>query len=221
MSRAARSIKAELDTILASLIKQGIADDQNFPALRTVAANSFEVTFSGAEHLSIAMDDIPYEQLYSEIASRRSYTIKLVDGGVLQLSYFFEREDLKKHRLAFYPSPTLRPFQACPDDYFSDHVFLEIIARRIIPFPIRFDYDPSSAIDVSHPISHVTLGDVLGCRIPVSNALTPRAFFDFVLRNFYSTSEHEFWRVLPTAGHSFVSTITDSERAVLHVVVPL
>jgi hypothetical protein len=220
MSRAAISIKVEVDRILASLIEQGIADDQNFSALRYVAANCFEVTFAGAEHLSIAMENVPYEEIYSEIVSRRSYNIKLVDGGLLQLSYFFEREELRKHRLAFYPSPNLRPFQESPDDYFADHVFLEIVSRRIIPFPIRFDFDPSAAVDVLHPICHVTLGDVLGCRIPVSKALTPRAFFDFILRNFYSTAEHEFWKALPTAGHSFVSTITASERAVLHLVAP-
>lgn len=220
MSRAARLIKAEIDRILSSLIQQGISDDQNFPALRSVAANCFEVTFSGAEHLSIAMEDVPYEEIYSEIASRRSYSIKLVDGGVLQLSYFFEKEELKKHRLAFFPSPALRPFQECPDEYFADQLYLEIISRRIVPFPIRFDFDPTAATDLLHPICHVTLGDVLGCRIPVSNALTPRAFFDFVLRNFYSTAEHQFWRALPTAGHSFVTTITENERTVLHLIVP-
>ncbi len=220
MSRAARSIKVEMDQILSSLINQGIADDQNFASLHALASGCFEVTFSGAEHLSIAMDDVSYDAIYSEIAARRSYSIKLVDGGVLQLSYFFEREELKKHRLAYYPSPSLRPFQECPEDYLSDKLFLEIVARRIIPFPIRFDFDPAAASDVTHPVCHATLGDVLGCRIPVSKGLTPRVFFDFVLRNFYSAGGYDFWKVLPAENHTFDATITNNERAVVHFVAP-
>lgn len=220
MSRAARSIKLELDKILSSLIKQGIADDQNFASLQAGAAGCFKVTFSGAEHLSIAMDDVSYEDIYSEIISRRSYSIKLIDGGALQLSYFFENEELKKHRLAYYPSPLLRPFKECPEDYLSDKLFLEIVARRIIPFPIRFDFDPVAASDVVHPVCHATLGDVLGCRIPVSKGLTPRVFFDFVLRNFYSAGDYNFWNGLPAADHTFDATITSNERAVVHLVAP-
>lgn len=220
MSQAARSIKMELDKILSSLIKQGIADDQNFASLRTVAAGCFEVNFSGAEHLSIAMDDVSYEAIYLEIVARRSYSIKLVDGGLLQLSYFFEQETLKKHRLAYYPSPLLRSFQECPEDYLTDRLFLEIVARRIIPFPIRFDFDPASASDVAHPVCHASLGDVLGCRVPVSKALTPRVFFDFVLRNFYSAGGYDFWKVLPSEGHTFDVTITSNERGIVHLVAP-
>jgi hypothetical protein len=220
MSRAARSIKVELDQILSSLIRQGIADDQNFATLRPHPAGCFEVSFSGAEHLSIAMVDVPYDEIYSEIAARRSYSIKFVDGGVVQLSYFFEQEELKKHRLAYYPSPLLRSFQECPEDYLADQLFLEIVARRIIPFPIRFDFDPSTASDVVHPVCHVTLGDVLGCRIPVSKGLTPRVFFDFVLRNFYSAGGYEFWNGLPAVSHTFSATITNNERAIVHLVAP-
>ncbi len=220
MSKAARSIKAELDQILSALIKSGIANDQNFPSLKDLTANCFEVTFSGAEHLSIAMADLPYDQIYAEIDSRRSYSIKLVDGGVMQLSYFFEREILKKHRLAFYPSPSLRSFQECPEDYMTDPVFLDIVSRKIIPFPIRFDYDPGNALDLVHPVCHATLGDVLECRIPVSNALTPRVFFDFILRNFYSAGGHNFYNFLPKANHSFGASITVKERSIIHFVAP-
>lgn len=220
MSKAARSIKKELDQIITSLIKSGIANDQNFPALRDVSANCFEVTFSGAEHLAIAMSDLPYDQIYSEIDSRRSFSIKLVDGGVMQLSYFFEREELKKHRLAFYPSPSLRSFQECPEDYMVDSVFLDIVSRKIIPFPIRFDYDPGCAVDLGHPVCHATLGDVLDCRIPVSKALTPRVFFDFILRNFYSAGGNNFCSYLPKAKHSFDATITVMERSVVHFIAP-
>lgn len=220
MSQAARSIKVELDQVLSSLIQQGIADDQNFASVRNVASGCVEVTFSGAEHLSIAMDDVPYEEIYSEIAARRSYSIKFVDGGVVQLSYFFEQEELRKHRLAYYPSPLLRSFQECPEDYIADRLFVEIVARRIIPFPIRFDFDPSAASDVVHPVCHATLGDVLGCRIPVSKGLTPRVFFDFVLRNFYSAGGYDFWKGLPPVGHTFATTITSNEQRIVHLVAP-
>jgi len=146
--------------------------------------------------------------------------LKLIDGGLLQMMYRFAGDNPTRHRLAYYPSPSLRPFQEDPDAYLRDELFVDIVSRRIVPFPLRFDFDESAARDVHHPQCHLTLGDVKCCRIPVSAPLTPRWFIEFVLRNFYQTDQNDFVRDLPAHRLHFADTLTKSESRLMHVVVP-
>jgi hypothetical protein len=209
-----------MERLLALLIERGIADDQNFPVIRQLSEQDWEVSFDGAEHISIAMGDIAYHEIHKELSNKRSYNAKLIDGGLLQMMYRFQGEELSAHRLAYYPSPSLRPFQEDPEAYVRDELFIDIISRRIVPFPLRFDFDKGAARDVYHPHCHLTLGDVRGCRIPVSAALTPRWFVEFILRNFYQTAERDLVRELPGHQFEFASTITANEIRLIHIMVP-
>jgi len=212
--------KKDLDALLSQLIEQGVVDDQNFSIVRELPNQMWEVSFGNAEHVSIAMGDSDYADIHRELHEKRSYNAKLIDGGLLQLQYLFERGRLVKHRLAFLPSPSLRPFQDDAEEYLRDELYLEIVSRRIVPFPLRFDFDANAAQDVAHPACHLTLGDVRGCRIPVSAPLTPRWFIEFILRNFYSTDAHDLTAALPYHRHHFTQTITAREQDLIHVTVP-
>jgi hypothetical protein len=218
--QTAQRTKNDLSQILSSLIERGVADDQNFPVLRQLTDETWEVSFYGAAHVSIVMKDLDYQDLHRELGEKRLYSVKLIDGGLLQLLYRFKHDSLVKHRLAFYPSPSLRCFQDDPDAYMRDELFIDIVSRRIIPFPLRFDYDVEAARDIIHPSSHLTLGDVKGCRIPVSAPLSPRWFIDFILRNFYQTEEHDFVSTLPAHSVTFAATLTKGESDLMHMVVP-
>lgn len=218
--RPPSAVKSDLDELLSSLIQRGIADDQNFPILRQLSADGWEVTFDGAAHVSIAMDDIDYCDIHQELSEKRSYSVKLIDGGLLQLMYRFKGDRLVQHRLVYFPSPTLRPFQEDPESYLHDELYLDIVTRRLVPFPLRFDFDENAARDVEHPICHLSLGDVKNCRIPVSAPLTPRWFIEFILRNFYQTDEHDFVGCLPAHRVHFQQCIAMAEREIIHVVVP-
>lgn len=214
------TVRDDLTGLVSDLIGKGLADDQNFPMARQTGAQQWEVSFSGAEHVSIAMSDIDYKIIYDELVGKRSFSVKLIDGGLLQLMYRFEDENLVKHRLTYYPSPSLRSFQDDPESYMRDEIFLEIVSRRIIPFPLRFDFDLDAAKDVLHPGCHLTLGDVKGCRIPVGAPLTPRQFIEFIVRNFYQTESHDFVSSFPAHKMHFGPSITVNERNLLHVAVP-
>lgn len=218
--RDPRNVKNDLDALLGSLIESGIADDQNFPVLRQLSTDGWEVSFDGAEHVSLAMSDSDYSEIYRELFEKRSYNVKLIDGGLLQMMYFFKDARLVRHRLAYYPSPSLRSFQEEPEAYLRDELFLDIVSRRIVPFPLRFDFDKTAAKDVIHPGCHLTLGDVKDCRIPVSAPLTPRWFIEFVLRNFYQTQAHDFVAGLPAHRFGFPETLATEESRLIHVVVP-
>jgi hypothetical protein len=219
--RDSRYVRDDVEAILSSLIERGIADDQNFPVLRQLSENGWEVSYDGAEYVSIGMGEIDYDEIHHELSKKRSYSVKLIDGGLLQMMYRFEGERLVKHRLAYYPSPSLRSFQEDPDAYLRDELFLDIISRRIVPFPLRFDFDELVSQDINHPRCHLTLGDVQGCRIPVSSGVTPRWFVEFILRNFYQTGRHDFVSKLPGHRLSFSSTITENEGRIMHMVVPI
>lgn len=215
------AIKEDIDGLISELIGKGICDDSNFSAIRSFG-RIVDVTFSGSEHVSIALGDIEYAQIYRELAEKRSFNMRLVDGALLQMMYRVEGAELLQHRLAFFPSPDLLPFQDDPDAYMRDELFIEIVQRRIVPFPLRFDFDAREGIhvDVTHPKSHLTLGDVQGCRIPVSAPLTPRWFVEFIVRNFYQTETHNFIGGLPKHTIKLAASITANELGLMHMVVP-
>jgi len=221
MAVTPKNIKDDIDGLISELIGKGVCDDSNFSAIRTSGSKA-DVTFSGSEHVSIALGDIEYAEIYNELADKRSYNMRLVDGALLQMMYRVEGDELLQHRLAFFPSPNLLPFQDDPDAYMRDELFIEIVQRRIVPFPLRFDFDAREGvyIDVAHPKSHLTLGDVKGCRIPVSAPLTPRWFIEFILRNFYQTETHDFIGGLPQHKIKFPISITKNETSLMHMVIP-
>jgi hypothetical protein len=215
-----RSVKEELDTLISSLIECGIVNDQNFSIIRSFKKNVWDVSFSGADNISIVLRSTNYSNIYKELCDNRSYNVKFLDGGILQCMYRFEADCLIQHRLAYYPSPDLRPFHEDPDTYLYDDLFLDIVNRHIFAFPIRFDFDKTAAQNVEHPMCHLTLGDVKFCRIPVSSALTPRWFFEFILRNFYRTENNDFVKYLTPHRFSFCYTITSEEYNLIHIVIP-
>jgi hypothetical protein len=221
MALTPKILKEDIDGLISELIGCGLCDDSNFSAIRSFVGGA-SVTFCGAEHVCIALGDIEYADIYHELANKRSYNMKLVDGALVQMMYRVQDDRLLQHRLAFYPSPTLLPFRDGPESYMGDELFMEIVRRRIVPFPLRFDFDARDEVhvDVAHPQSHLTLGDVKGCRIPVSAPLTPRWFIEFVLRNFYQTEAHDFVSGLPKHKIHFQTTITANETGVMHMVIP-
>lgn len=222
VSQTANKIKKEIDGVIKALIENGICDDSNFCAIRG-KARECEITFAGSEHISLAYDDIDYSVIYSEFESKRSFNMKLIDGALVQMLYRIKNNQLIQHRLAFYPSPLLRSFQNDPEAYIRDELFIDIISRRIVPLPLRFDYDCREGYfkEIEHPKSHLTLGDVEGCRIPVSGPVSPRWFTDFIVRNFYQTENHRFSDDLPKHELHFPKSITGNESELVHIQIPL
>jgi len=181
-----------------------------------------EVTFPGAEHVSVAMKDLSYSEIYDHMARERAYVIRMIDGAMLQMMYAFVGQDLERHRLAFLPSPHLEEFQNNPEIYLEDEIYADIIAKNIVPSPIRFDYDAREGIykELDHPKSHLCLGQYANCRIPVSSPLTPFHFVEFILRNFYHTAHDRCADKLPHFTQAFGETIVASEMRVIHLQIP-
>ena len=217
-----REITHQINVIISKLIQSGLSNDQNFAIARELGAGKTEVTFRGAEHLSLALKGRSYAELYRIFRAERVYSVLCPDGALLQLSYMFQQEVLERSRLAFLPSPDLTSFQSDPELYLEDTVFAEIVQPGIVPFPLRFDFDAREHVfeEIRHPKSHLTLGQYEACRIPLSAPMTPAHFFDFILRNLYSSASLNYFEKLPRFEERFEDCIAGVEESLVHVRVP-
>ena len=165
------------------------------------------------------MKNLPYSEIYHELKRTQSYNLKMIDGALIQFMYRFVDNKLISHRRAFLPSPDLNEFQNNPDIYETDEIYADVILKNIVTLPLRFDFDISDEIfeELHHPKSHLTLGQYLNCRIPVSAPVTPWAFMDFVLRNFYNTAHRRFCSGMTKFTDKFHSTITNREKDVIYI----
>ena len=215
-----RTTFEQIQRLTAHLVETGLVDDQQFPVWRET--DVVEITFGNAGYMSVALGGTPYAEVYSDFVRHRVFNAKLLDGALIQMMYLFADGALRQHRLAFFPSPHLERFERDPESYEADRMYADIVARSVLPLPIRFDYDSRDErhVDLAHPKSHLTLGEYAHCRIPVTAPLTPHRFVDFILRSFYRTPSGDLAAALPRLTGSFAGAMTPAERSVLHVTVP-
>lgn len=180
------AVRSQFNELLERLIAASLSVKQFWPTERTVGNG--ELIIGGIGGTSVALRDIPYEEVYRELELNEAYHAKLVDGGLLQLQYTFAGTVLLKQRLAYFPSPLLPTVDDAPELYEEDELYGDILARQLVRFPVRFDYAPDDRVDVLHPAAHLTLGQYASCRIPVTGPLGPVSFGMFIVRNFYSRS---------------------------------
>lgn len=214
-----QSIRQQLRDIYSRLISTNLSVKQFYPKEHNLLGGGVSI---GSFPLgSITLRDVSYEEIYAEIEMNDGYHIKLPDGGLLIFQYIFGSGDvLAKHRLSYFPSPILPTVDEAPHLYENDELYGDIIQKKLIRFPIRFDYDPGNHRDVDHPASHLTLGQYENCRIPVDGAVSPNAFVLFMLRNFYSRSYRKNKNKLDKRPHHIpaTSTLTNAERRISHFV---
>lgn len=217
-----RTAHTQIRQVLVYLAKVGLSDDQQYPILRRGRRASTEVTFANAKLVSRAMKGTSYFDVYEEFVRHRAFSVKLLDGALVQMAYAFSDDALVRHRLAYLDSPHLIPFLKDPNNYLNGEERTLTSSRKDSPMSIRFDYDGDSNRhrDVWHPKSHLTIGHYEHCRVPVSSPLTPIQFIEFVLRHFYCTEAMDFTSGLPRSNASFPRSISRKEEDVIHVVVP-
>lgn len=213
-------VRAQIESITTLLVECSLCDEQNYPSVKHSGPHTL-VTIPNDPDLSIALKSgVDYREIYHRLEETRAFNFRMLDGAIVQLLYDFVGEDLVGHRLSYFPSPTLEPFQNEPELYEDDEIYADILKKNVVPFPIRFDYssDDAKHVDIHHPKSHLTLGQYQNCRIPVFAPITPIVFVKFLLRNFYNTAycAHETRIVIPMTF--FASCITENEQGIPHLV---
>lgn len=214
-----QGIRQQLQDVYSRLILTNLSVKQFHPKEQTLPGGG--VSIGSLPLGSISLRDVSYEQVYTEIESKDGYHIKLPDGGLLIFQYTFDGDGvLTKHRLCYFPSFVLPTVDEAPHLYEDDELYGDVILKKLVRFPIRFDYDPGAHKDVVHPKSHLTLGQYENCRIPIDGAVSPNAFVMFLLRNFYSNSYRKRKNTLDKKSHhiSAMSTLTIAERRIAHFI---
>ncbi len=213
------SVRKQIADLIDRLIIASVSVKQFTPVIRTIEGGVIQIGRKAGT--AIAMRDIPYEDIYRELDSNDAYHVKLIDGGLLLFQYSFRPDrSLSQHRLAYFPSPILPTVEEAPALYEQDELYGDITSRRLVRFPVRFDYSPDNKVDVLHPTSHMTLGQYESCRVPVAGPLGPNAFGMFIIRNFYfrAYKKHKNNFDRRPVHIDRTETITANERRLTHIV---
>lgn len=217
-----KDMEREICNLTAALISKGLSDDQNYPSIQESPATqdtpaTQSIVYDGFADISTALRNIDYIDIYNYLESKRQYNVKLIDGALIHLLYVYNRKGaLLKHRLCYFPSPSFESFQNEPELYITENdLYADVIAKNILPVPIRFDFDPLNHKEIHHPSSHITFGQYKNCRIPVVSPLCPVTFLNFILSSFYNTAYINC--ELKRKTYRFEDTITAQERGVLHM----
>lgn len=215
-------IEEQINKLIGYLVKVSLSNIQYYAFQRQESGNVVEITFDNAGHVPIALKDLPYNEIYKRLVEADAYNVKMLDGALIQMMYAFSDGMLQSHRLAFFPAPHLEEYQNNPEVYQNDEIYADVVARNIVPFPVRFDYNARDSLhqELVHPKSHLTLGQYENCRIPVTAPMTPLWFIDFILRNFYNTEDERYTDGLFAQSGAFAESIHPDERSVVHMVVP-
>lgn len=218
----ARRIAREVQDLTGYLIEEGFSQDQNYPVVAQRGKDAFVVSFSNTVSFAPMLRDRPYPEMYREVLDLRAFNILMVDGAMLQLTYSFDSGVLQQSRLGFLPSPSLLDYQNNPELYEEDVLYADVIDRKAVSVPFRFDYDPRPGVASSllHPVSHLTLGQYTNCRIATTAPVTPYYFVEFVLRSFYNTAMRQVAAGLPRGSYQLAKCITAEEEGLIHVGVP-
>ncbi len=212
----------EIMRATAFLVEQGLADDQNFPYENQVSATRFLVSWTGATGLGDILRSRPYVETYAEAREGRLYNVRMLDGALMQISYEVDAGALLRSRLAFLPAPDLLEFQNNAEIYLEEVLYADVVDKRVVTVPLRIDYDarPGIAQTLTHPVSHLTLGQYGSCRIATSSPMTPYLFVEFILRAFYNNAVSNIAGDLPAGVLRFPECIEAAERSLVHLGVP-
>lgn len=215
-----KEIYKQIYQLTIDIINSALCNHQNFPSIKSLPNGVIEVGINSIEK-SIFLKNISYSQLYYELLEQKFYNIRMLDGGLITLQYKFKNNELIAHRLTFFPSPDLEIFQNEAEFYLKDEIYLDILDKKIVGVPLRFDFDSGEAfIPIKHPKSHLTLGQYEKCRIPVSSALTPYQFVEFILRNFYFVASDKKECALTKYSNVFEKSIVQEEKKLIHICIP-
>lgn len=218
-----QDVRNQIEQLTSDIICLSLCNHQHYPSMRNEAGQIVEVGFSKDDNLSVALKNLPYHEIYDELDRVKAYNLKMVDGALIQLLYRFKENQLIKHRLAFFPSPYLEEYQNNPDIYENDELYAEVVKKSLVPFPLRFDFDSDeeTTVELDHPMSHLSLGQYINCRIPVSAPVAPYVFLSFILRNFYNTVYKKYCDKIRRFDSLFTETIAGLEKRVIHIQVPV
>lgn len=149
-----------------------------------------------------------YMTLHNRICEKKQFTILTFDNTIIYIEYKFCEEQIAESRYLILPDLTIFSGEIMPEEFINeeDERYLEMTDEYQLSFPIRIDFDNGKLKDEKHnPVvpgehspSHMHLGFVEGCRIPITRPISPKVFFKFLIENFYRHFYEEHKRDIDT-----------------------
>lgn len=219
MASLEKTIIKQINEITSDLIESSFSIKENY-----VSENRGTINWSGFKDIAFTLKKQPYEVIYNQCILEKAYNLVLLDNAIIQFMYRIDKDQIVSHRLAYLPHPNYINLQDSPDTFeelsYGNEYFTDIIEKKVISIPIRFDFDISAEkyVEHHHTYSHMTLGNFKNCRIPLNKPVTPKTFILFILRNFYFDRFNEYFTIEDYACDlSLEETITKSESNYFHV----
>lgn len=210
MSRRANLLRTEIQSIIVHLIQNSLSIDQTYAEIVCVRGVT-DVSYPALGSTILSTKGFLYKDVYSRLVGQRTFTVKLFDGSLIQLSYRFRGEELIGHRLTYLP----RPLEIGVNEVIQD----QVLSSAELPI-IRIDYSPEAANLFSHSATHMHIGYSEVCRIPTSAPCTPTQFVLFILRSFYADRLSRELETVLISEDPFESSITEEESKEIHFKVP-
>ena len=185
-------VKRELDDCLGFLQRVG------FSAQEMWCHFDGDSLVSSRDRLGmLKFDNIrEYMFLHKRICERKQFTMLAFDNTIICIEFRFYNMEIAESRYLVLPDLTIYSGESMPDAFANEETsrYLEMTNDYQLNFPIRIDFINSRfknerqnpVVPGSHSPSHMHLGFIEGCRIPISRPISPKVFFKFVIENFYS-----------------------------------
>lgn len=101
---SARSLLIELNNLNSKLWKAGFILDSNDAVQRNTMSGT-EVSWAATGPIDYSFDSLAKVDEYIAFIKSRNYSVLIFDGSLLQISYVLRKNEIIKHRLAYYPCP--------------------------------------------------------------------------------------------------------------------
>ncbi|MFR9700879.1 DUF2290 domain-containing protein [Aeromonas sanarellii] len=145
-------------------------------------------------------NNILYSKEYENLLNDRQYSILMSDKSFFQFYYDFDKGNVKKMKLCYYPYPiSVQEDREQLEEYYleSGTERLELYYTNLMQLSevgikatnnshIRADYD--SKVN-SHSKSHVQYSGINNFRMPFSKIVDPLMFFNFIYSNIDGSEE--------------------------------
>ena len=169
------------------LVENERAIDAKFHSVENVSKTRRELMWVRGRPNSIIIRNPATASDYIRLIESEDYSYLMEDGGIVQVALTYDRGQLVRHCLVYFPCPyAIEPEIARR----FEGSFLELIyesradaEEELLRTPIRFDFAPEQVGDF-HPSCHLTING-RGCRVPVRSPVSFDRFMEFVLENFY------------------------------------
>lgn len=190
MASLIADISRDFRSILDRLVDLEMLRDNN-QLIEFSSKDETVLSWSRNPSLSYLFGTYSSMEQYKMILDNRDFCFCFDDGGIVQMSYIVNKDEIVWHRLSYYPCPFRFTSEEVSEISLSEISELfsanDLRDRIRLVSPVRFDFD-AKVCDEKHAQSHLTINKDT-CRLPLYGPISPGHFMRFILRYFY---EDEF-----------------------------